>query len=48
MDILFEITKYILCAIFLLSIVGSILLLIAVNKMNSYKKLFSIEHQDLI
>lgn len=47
MDILLEITKYILCAVFLLSIAASILLLIAVNKMYNYGKLFSIEHEDL-
>lgn len=48
MEILSEITTVIICAVFLLSIIGSIILFMAVNKMNSYKKLFSIEHQDLI
>lgn len=46
MEILFELTKYIVCSIFGLSIFAAIVLLIWVKKMNSYKHLFTIEHQD--
>lgn len=46
MEILFEITKYIVCSIFVFSIFAAIVLLIWVKKMGNYKQLFTSEQQD--
>jgi hypothetical protein len=48
MEILFEITKYIVCGIFVCSIVAAIVLLFWVKKMGNYKHLFTIEQQDWV
>jgi len=48
MEIIFEITKYVICSIFGFSILGAIILLVWVKRMNSYNHLFTVEHQDLL
>jgi hypothetical protein len=46
MEILIDLTKYIVCGIFGTSILAAIILLVWVKKMGNYKHLYSVEHQE--